>query len=326
VRQMGVRSFGLLVDDIPEELQHAADKQVYHSLAHAHADLANRLNHWLKARDAESWLIVCPTFYHNLGEPPYVEELGERTEAGISIMWTGAKVVSRTITHEDAELFKLAIRRKPFVWDNYPVNDYETSRLLMGPITGRDAETLKHLEALVANPMNQAEASKVALGTYTDFLWNAEAYDPQRSWRVSIARLVGEDAAPVMLEFCQQNLWTRHWKEEPPAIERAIEEWQTTGDNDALREAFHQLYTLPRRLKQAVHDTALLEEIEPWLWRLEQVTALALELLDQIDEEDLHPRRILSRLEAIRETNEAVVCDGWIEHWIRETIEELTEG
>jgi hyaluronoglucosaminidase len=111
------------VDDIPEELQHAADKQVYHSLAHAHADLANRLNHWLKERDAKSWLIVCPTFYHNLGEPPYVKELGERTEAGISIMWTGAKVVSRTITHEDAELFKLAIRRKPFVWDNYPVND-----------------------------------------------------------------------------------------------------------------------------------------------------------------------------------------------------------
>jgi hypothetical protein len=93
-----------------------------------------------------------------------------------------------------------------------------------------------------------------------------------------------------------------------------------------LREAFHQLYTLPRRLKQAVHDAALLEEIEPWLWRLEQVTALALELLDQIDEEDLHPRHILSRLEAIRETNEAVVCDGWIERWIRETIEELTEG
>jgi hyaluronoglucosaminidase len=326
VRQMGVRSFGLLVDDIPEELQHAADKQAYQSLAHAHADLANRLNHWLKARDADSWLIVCPTFYHNLGEPPYVKELGERTESDISIMWTGEKVVSRTITPEHAELFKLAIRRKPFVWDNYPVNDYETSRLLLGPITGRDAETLKHLEALVSNPMNQAEASKVALGTYADFLWNAEAYDPQRSWRVSVAHLVGEDAAPVMLEFCQQNLWTRHWKEDPPAIERAIEEWQTTGDNDALREAFTRLYTLPRRLKQAVDNTALLEEIEPWLLRLEQVSELALELLDQIDEDDLRPRSILTRLEAIRAMNEAVVCDGWIERWIRETIEELAEG
>lgn len=326
VRQMGVRAFGLLVDDIPEELQHAADKQAYQSLAHAHADLANRLNHWLKARDADSWLIVCPTFYHNLGEPPYVKELGERTEGDISIMWTGEKVVSRTITHEDAELFKLAIRRKPFVWDNYPVNDYETSRLLMGPITGRDAETLKHLEALVSNPMNQAEASKVALGTYADFLWNAEAYDPQRSWRVSIAHLVGEDAAPVMLEFCQQNLWTRHWKEEPPAVERAIGEWQTTGETDALREAFTQLYTLPRRLKQAVHDATLIDEVQPWLLRLEQVSELALELLDQIDEDDLRPRSILARLEAIRETNEAVVCDGWIERWIRETIEELAEG
>ncbi|MCS6923437.1 MAG: beta-N-acetylglucosaminidase domain-containing protein, partial [Fimbriimonadales bacterium] len=164
LQQLGVRAFGLLLDDIPEELQHEADKQVYHSLAHAHADLANRLHHWLKERDAASWLIVCPTFYHNRGEPPYVRELGERTERGISIMWTGPKVVSREITHEDAELFKLAIQRKPFVWDNYPVNDYETSRLLMGPVTGRDAETLKHLEALVSNPMNQAEASKVALG------------------------------------------------------------------------------------------------------------------------------------------------------------------
>jgi hypothetical protein len=130
----------------------------------------------------------------------------------------------------------------------------------------------------------------------------------------------------VMLEFCQQNLWTRHWKEDPPAIERAIEEWQTTGDNDALREAFTRLYTLPRRLKQAVDNTALLEEIEPWLLRLEQVSELALELLDQIDEDDLRPRSILTRLEAIRAMNEAVVCDGWIERWIRETIEELAEG
>jgi hypothetical protein len=31
-------------------------------------------------------------------------------------------------------------------------------------------------------------------------------------------------------------------------------------------------------------------------------------------------------LEAIREVNEAVVCDGWIERWIRETVEELAEG
>jgi hypothetical protein len=129
-----------------------------------------------------------------------------------------------------------------------------------------------------------------------------------------------------MLEFCQQNLWTRHWKEDPPAIERAIEEWQTTGETDALREAFTQLYTLPRRLKQAVHDATLIDEAQPWLLRLEQVSELALELLDQIDEDDLRPRSILARLEAIRETNEAVVCDGWIERWIRETIEELAEG
>jgi hyaluronoglucosaminidase len=326
VRQRGVRAFGLLLDDIPEKLQHAADRRVYRSLAEAHAELANRLYRWLKERAPDGWLLVCPTYYHNLGEPPYVKALGERLERGISVLWTGAQVVSRTITPEDAELFKLAIRRKPFVWDNYPVNDYEPSRLLMGSITGRAAETLKHLEGLVSNPMSQAEASKIALGTYADLLWNAEGYDPQRSWRAAVAHLVGESGAPVMLEFCQQNLWTRYWKEQPPAIERAIEEWQTTGDNDALREALDTLATLPHRLRHAVHNQALLRDLEPWLLRMEQVTQLALELLNQMDEDNLKPRYILSRLEAICETNEAVVCDGWIEDWIRKTVEELTQA
>ncbi|MER3403102.1 MAG: hypothetical protein C4337_07345 [Armatimonadota bacterium] len=321
VQAMGVRSFGLLVDDIPEELQHEADKAVYPSLAHAHADLANRLSHWLKARDPNSWLILCPTFYHHRGEPPYVQDLGERTDRAISIMWTGAKVVSREITHEDAELFMLAIRRKPFVWDNYPVNDYEPSRLLMGPITGRTPHTLDYLEALVSNPMNQAEASKVALGTYADLLWNPTAYDPQRSWDSAIVHLVDEEALPVMREFCQQNLWSRYWNEEPPAVARAIEEWQKSGETEAIREALQRLASLPRHLRQHLNThELLLEEIDPWLWRMERVSQLGLELLDQLDEDDLRPAHILAELEAIRNASEAIVCDGWIERWIRETL------
>jgi len=265
---------------------------------------------------------VCPTFYHNLGEPPYVRELGERTEAGISIMWTGKHVVSREITAEEAELFSIAIRRKPFVWDNYPVNDYEPSRLLMGPITGRDYETLTHLEALVSNPMNQAEASRVALGTYADLLWNARAYDPQRSWEASIAHLVGEEAMPVMLEFCRENLWSRHWKADPPAFVQAMEEWQTTGDTEPLRTELTRLNRLPARLRNTVKNEGLLEEIEPWLERMEQITSVGLQLLEQMEEGDeIDYELIRAELDAVR-ANEAIVCDGWIERWIREVLEE----
>ncbi|GBC92140.1 O-GlcNAcase NagJ [bacterium HR15] len=322
VRRMGVRSFGLLLDDIPEQLVHPADKHTYHSLAQAHADLANRLHRWLKERNEQAWLIVCPTFYHNLGEPPYIGELGELTEPGISIMWTGKKVVSREITAEEAELFSLAIRRKPFVWDNYPVNDYEPSRLLMGPITGRDHATLQYLEALVSNPMNQAEASRVALGTYADLLWNADAYDPQRSWKASVAHLVGEEAAPVMLEFCQENLWSRHWKAEPPAFVKALEEWQMSGDVEPLRTELERLNSLPIRLRQAVKNEGLIEEIEPWLERMEQITAVGLQLVDQLEEEnEVEYALIRAELDAVR-ANEAIVCDGWIERWIREVLEE----
>ncbi len=323
VRQHGVRTFGLLVDDIPETLQHEADKQTYTSLAHAHADLANRLHTWLNERDPDSWLIVCPTFYHNRGEPPYVRELGERTHHDISIMWTGAKVVSREITYEDAELFRSAIRRKPFVWDNYPVNDYEPSRLLMGPITQRSAEALQHLETLVSNPMNQAEASKVALGTYADLLWNPTAYDPQRSWHASIRHLVGEEAEEAFAYFCQQNLWSRHWSAEPPPIAQAIEFWQTTGEAEPLEQELRRLARLPATLRQVLHDRELLEEIEPWLWRLENISKLALELLEQVQEDALNLRHIAEEIEVIRNASEAVVCDGWIERWIRDTLEEV---
>lgn len=322
VMKMGVRTFGLLVDDIPEELQHEEDKTVYHSLAHAHADLANRLHAWLKERSPDSWLIVCPTFYHNTGEPPYIQELGERTEQGISIMWTGKKVVSRTIPVEDARQFAEAIRRKPFVWDNYPVNDYETSRLLLAPITGRPPEVLDELEAVLSNPMNQAEASKIGVGTFADFLWNAQQYDPNRSWETAIRYVVGEDALKPFKAFCSENIWTRHWTNDPPEVAKAIEEWHTTGDPEPLQTELERLHALPAVVRSRVKNVVLLEEIEPWLERMEQISALALSLMEQLETNEPDPHLFKQAEEALQ-ANEAVVSNGWVVRWMNEVLAEV---
>lgn len=321
VQAMGVHAFGLLVDDIPEELQHEADKAVYRSLAHAHADLGNRLNEWLKQKDPEGWLILCPTFYHNLGEPPYVKELGEKTDSGISIMWTGKKVVSRTITEGDCRLFTEAIRRKPFVWDNYPVNDYETSRLLLAPITGREEAALQALEALVVNPMNQAEASKIGIGTFADLLWNARDYNPERSWRAAIRSIVGNEACETFLEFCKENIWTRHWTNEPPAIARAIEDWQTLGDTDALQSELERLIRVAATTRLKIKNVALMEEIEPWLSKMEQISEAGLEVLEKIESDSLDYKRLERIVETLK-SNEAIVCGGWIERWLTEVASE----
>lgn len=322
VMKMGVSIFGLLVDDIPEELQHEADKAAYPSLAHAHADLANRLHGWLKVQNPDTWLIVCPTFYHNTGEPPYVKELGERTNEGVSIMWTGKKVVSRTIPVEDAQKFAEAIRRKPFVWDNYPVNDYETSRLLLAPVTGRPPEVLDELEAVLSNPMNQAEASKIGVGTFADYLWNARGYDPNRSWDAALRYLVGDEALQSFKAFCLENLWTRHWTNDPPGIAKVIEEWQATGETELLQAELERLHALPAVVRARVKNVVLLEEIEPWLERMEQVSSLALSLLKQMEASEPDYDLFKQAEEALKE-NEAVVSNGWVVRWMNEILAEV---
>jgi hyaluronoglucosaminidase len=46
-------------------------------------------------------------------------------------MWTGDKVVG-DITKENLQWVKSHIKRNPFIWWNFPVNDYVRDHLLMG--------------------------------------------------------------------------------------------------------------------------------------------------------------------------------------------------
>lgn len=317
VMEKGVRTFGLLLDDIPAELQHEADKVTYASLALAHADLANRLHEWLKAQRQDAWLMLCPTFYHNLGEVPYIQQLGERTQEDISIMWTGRQVVSRSITAKEARRFRAAIQRKPLLWDNYPVNDYDPTRLLLAPITGRETDLLAELEGVFANPMNQAEASKIALGTIADYLWNPNQYDPERSWQNAILRLVGEEGFEPMLAFCQENQWSRFWTNQPPAFSKAFEEWQTSGETEPLQSELQRLQNLPKQMRLKVKNPSLLEEIEPWLNKMEQVASIGLEVLQRLEENALTPGWLLKAIESLK-GQDALISNGSIEQWLKE--------
>ena len=58
--QIGVRAFGLLYDDNTPGFHHAEDRERYISLAHAQADLANRVHAFLQELDPGCSLCVCP--------------------------------------------------------------------------------------------------------------------------------------------------------------------------------------------------------------------------------------------------------------------------
>ena len=184
VAKLGVTCFALFLDDVPQQLANPADLARYKTLAAAHVDIINRVYQYLKSQSARNRLVVTPTVYTSLwGSRDYVRELGAGVDPDVPIVWTGPQVASPEITAAQANEWAALIRRRPLVWDNFPVNDYVPWRLNLGPLRGRGPELPEAIEGLVSNPMNQAEASKIPLQTIAEYLWNAEKYNPDAAYQ-----------------------------------------------------------------------------------------------------------------------------------------------
>lgn len=116
----------------------------------------------------------CPTYYsfdpvlrQQFGAEPedYLGSLGELLAAEVQVMWTGPKVVSHQYPASHLQEVGKLLRRRPILWDNYPVNDAErlTPYLHLRPAL-RDVDTLQqHCSGQLLNPMNQAWLSRLPL-------------------------------------------------------------------------------------------------------------------------------------------------------------------
>ncbi len=178
---LGVTAFSLLFDDIDPGLS-KNDLNVFTSLAQAQTCIANKTYQYLKMKVPDLKFFFCPTEYRGTRGSAYLTYIGRHLLPEIKIFWTGPSVISKRITIRDARQISHIIRRKPVLWDNYPVNDYEPSRLFLGPLQGRDRKLLDHLSGIFFNPMNQAEASKIALTSCALYVRAPEVYFPERIW------------------------------------------------------------------------------------------------------------------------------------------------
>lgn len=120
--------------------------------------------------------VLCPTYYSSdpllaklFGSPPqrYLEELGELLAPDIDIFWTGPKVISQEYPPAHLQEVAQQLRRKPLLWDNYPVNDAKrlTHFLHLLPFERSAAQLRALCAGHLANPMNQAALSQIPLYT-----------------------------------------------------------------------------------------------------------------------------------------------------------------
>ncbi|MDB4897688.1 MAG: hypothetical protein JWN15_3950, partial [Firmicutes bacterium] len=228
LRSLGIHTVMLSVDDVVEKLN-AADTAVYGTnFALAQAEMVNWLYAHERASDPQFVLWMAESHYWGTKSDPYLSTLGDKLDPAVKLIWTGPDVLSTTITAADADTFAAMIKRKPIIWDNYPVNDYtyvikKKPRLIMGPVRGRGTNLAAHASGYLINPMIQEEASLLPMYTLAAYMARPAGYDPEAAWRAAASHLTNNpQAAAVLFEFAtiaQISAVTDH---EAPALTQSI--------------------------------------------------------------------------------------------------------
>jgi hypothetical protein len=308
VGTLGVRDFALFLDDVPPTLEHEADRAAYETLADAHAHLINRLQRDLAARGAS--LAVTPTTYTDAwGDPEYLRRLGAQVGSEVPFFWTGIDVVAPRITALQASEWAALTGRAPLVWDNYPVNDFARWRPFLGPLRHRAPDLSVDAPGILANPMNEAHASMIALATLAAYARDPAGYDPDSAMPRALLRLYGDGAPRLLAPFLaiwgdyadDQNLF------EPLFIPGA------PIDVTAVARGVAQLQAALSRLDSAAAQRPALRELYDDLAPFVRRTAARLEELTSDPAYELRDGRLTFR----RELERYEATDGSLWHELR---------
>jgi len=271
---MGVRDFGLFLDDIPSQLQWPRDQQTFTSLAEAHQSLVIAAHEFLSEIEGSS-LMVCPETYWGSGTEPYLAELSRGLPLEIDIMWTGKSICSATLEATDAVVFAETTGRPPLYWDNYSVNDVAMSHELhLGPYERRDPELYNTSRGIIVNAMEMAEASKIAIATVADFLADPFGYDTEDSWVRSIATVTknAKDAAAFEV-FAGNSRSSCLSLSDAEEIDRALAALEFSNISGVLEPGILAMSSLAKKLEDSAEhllsgdfgNKELISQCRPWL-------------------------------------------------------------
>ena len=269
---LGVRAFAVFFDDISGEGTRP-EKQ---------AGLLNYIHQaFVTQKPDVQPLIMCPTEYNrSWAKTDYLDILGAQLDPAIQIMWTGDKVVT-DITKEGIEWVNKRIRRPAYIWWNFPVSDYCQDHLLMGPAYGLDQEAAGTMMGFVSNPMEYAEASKVAIFGVGMYTWNIRKYDPNQAWQAACAYIMPE-AALAFQTFCEHNsdpgpnghLYRREESARyVTPIQTLMEGYKRNQfpekEANTLGTLFAQITASPSMIFGQNRNRRMVEQIAPWLNQFE---------------------------------------------------------
>lgn len=264
---LGVRDFGIFYDDFGTE-----------TAAQQCATTNYIVQNFVKKKTDVGPITFCPTQYNrSWSSGDYLTVLGAQMESSVRIMWTGNSVVDM-INKTDMDWINTQIKRNAYIWLNYPVTDYCIDHLLMGPTYGNDTNIAGQLGGFTANPMEYAEASKVALYSIADYCWNMGDYNSQTSWLRGLQAIMPNNAAAFKV-FCENNVdlgatyhGLRRDGESAPfkaAADPLMAAYKSGAYNpekaNLLSAQFQNFRNAAAELMASTSSPEMINEIKPWL-------------------------------------------------------------
>jgi hypothetical protein len=188
---MGVEILAILFDDMRGDLPNLAHEQCL-------------ILHWIAERSSAKQIILCPTYYSDdpildrlfgARDPNYLAYLGAHLDPAIDLFWTGEEVCAREFSVRHLARVAETLRRKPVLWDNYPVNDGPImgQHLHLRAFTGRPAAAAAHIRGHAINPANQATLSRIPALTLADSYRLGTDYNYGEAYARACVAVLGED-------------------------------------------------------------------------------------------------------------------------------------
>ena len=276
---LGVRAFAIFFDDISGDGANP----------YRQVELLNRLNEeFVKAKGDVAPLIICPTDYNrswaNPTERGSLAVYGRELDSSVRVFWTGDYVCS-DLTPSTLEWVGSRIQRPALYWWNFPVTDYCRHIVMQGPACGLDRSlTSDDLCGLVSNPMEHAEASKLALYGVADYTWNIGDYDPMANWERGLGVMAGEEAREAYRTFAIHSCDTESGYRRDESWETEVFDFDdyTPEQYDALLGEFRRIEAVPDEMEEKCSNAALMNELRPWLEEFGKLGARGIRTLELI--------------------------------------------
>ncbi|HWT13422.1 MAG TPA: beta-N-acetylglucosaminidase domain-containing protein [Allosphingosinicella sp.] len=190
---LGLDDLAILFDDMRGDVAELAERQA-------------AIVHFAAERSRATRILCCPSYYSDdpvldcaFGPrpPAYLERLGRLLDPAVRIMWTGEEVVSRQYSPGHLARIGEILGRKPFLWDNYPVNDGArmSQHLHLRAFTGRPAAIGPHLAAHGVNLASQPVLSRIPALTLAESYAQGEAYEYGAAFERAAGLVLGEALA-----------------------------------------------------------------------------------------------------------------------------------